>query len=308
MGFASQDCEEIQIVVSELASNLIRHASHGTIQLGELRSEDRAGIEIISQDEGPGIADIEQAMTDGYTTSNSLGLGLGTVNRLMDDMEVSSGPVAGVRVVCRRWVRPKPGSVTPREIVFGVATRACRLQIENGDAFIVKHWDRQALAGVIDGLGHGEPARRAARVAREYIERHFDQPLENIFRGAGRACRATRGVVMALVRFDLKRRTATVANVGNVEVRILDGAERFDIVVRRGVVGLNAPDPVCREHPWSKSAILVMHSDGIRSRWNWNDFRDVANDRPDAIARRMLLELGSSDDDSTVLVARSAGQ
>jgi hypothetical protein len=85
---------------------------------------------------------------------------------------------------------------------FGVATRPRTFGAVNGDAFVVKPWARSVLAGIIDGLGHGQFAHRAAQTARQYVESHFDQPLDQIFRGTGRACRATRGVVMALARFD----------------------------------------------------------------------------------------------------------
>src|SRR5579871_1718699 len=304
LGFSTEQGEAIELVVTELATNLIRHASHGVITVRPARDGERSGIQIESEDDGPGIADVEEAMTDGYSTAGGLGLGLGTINRLMDDLEVSSGTTAGLRVVCRRWLRPEPDTLQLREIVFGVATRSCRLQPENGDAFIIKHWQRTALAGVVDGLGHGPLAMRASRTAKQYVEEHFDQPLDNIFQGAGRACRATRGVVMALARFDLARQTFMLANVGNIEVRLLGASEKFNAIVRRGVVGLNAPKPVCTEHAWGPSNVLVMHSDGLRPNWDWRNFQDVAGDTPDAIARRLLQRAGDRDDDATVLVAR----
>lgn len=306
LGFPPDHCEELHLVVTELASNLIRHAAHGTIRFSTIETGGRSGIEIESEDDGPGIADVELAMTDGFSTADSLGTGLGTINRLMDDLEFASGPSAGLRIVCRRWVRPKPCALPARELVFGIATRSCRLQPENGDSFLVQHWERNALAGIIDGLGHGEHARRASQTARRYVEQHFDQPLRNIFRGTDRACRATRGVVMALARFDMAGRKVTLANVGNVEVRLIGCPERPNILVRRGVIGLNAPAAVSTEHPWSDSCVLVMHSDGLRPNWNWSDFSSLANDAPDIIARRLLNTLGKIDDDATVLVARSA--
>src|SRR5580693_8361470 len=116
MGFPAEHCAELHIVVSELATNLIRHASHGTITLSPLQEEERIGIQIESEDEGPGIADVEMAMTDGYSTADGLGIGLGTINRLMDDLEVSSGPLAGVRIVCRRWLRPAPQALAHPDI------------------------------------------------------------------------------------------------------------------------------------------------------------------------------------------------
>ena len=131
---------------------------------------------------------------------------------------------------------------------------------------------RARLVGVIDGLGHGQFAHRAAQTARQYVENHFDLPLDQIFRGVGRACRATRGVVMALARFDWGQGRLAFASVGNIAVRVFPRAEPFHFVIRRGVIGLNAPSAVVTEHPWSPDQVLVLHSDGVATHWGWKDF------------------------------------
>lgn len=191
-------------------------------------------------------------------------------------------------------------------MTFGVATRACRFGPENGDAFILKQWEGQALAGVIDGLGHGAFAQRASQAARRYVEQHFDQPLESLFRGVERACKATRGVVMALARFDLPNQKLVVANVGNIEVRLVGSREKFGPVVRRGVIGMNAPRPVCSEHRWTSSDLLIMHSDGLQAHWNWADFSELHHLEPAIIASRLLAAVGKIEDDATIIFARCA--
>ena len=113
-------------------------------------------------------------------------------------------------------------------MAFGAATRSVGHLPDNGDSFVIKQWEQNALVGVIDGLGHGPFAQIASRTARYYVEQHFSEPLENVFKGADRACRATRGVVMALARIDLAEDTLTVASVGNVEMR-LSGKARNSI-------------------------------------------------------------------------------
>ena len=308
LGFSSADCDEIALVVSELGSNLVRHASGGTMTLSGIEASGRAGIRIESEDSGPGIPDVERALTDGYSTAGSLGFGLGTVNRLMDDLEVYSQSPHGTRLVSQRWMRPERKNLRLDEIRFGAATRPYRHLPENGDAFVIMQWDRFALAGVIDGLGHGPFAQRAAQTARQYLEQHFDQPLDSLFLGVQRACRATRGVVMALARFDLAHHKVTVGSVGNIEVRMFGSPESFSLIVRRGVIGLNAPNPVLLEHPWLPSCVLVMHSDGLRTHWHWSEFPELADAAPDTIAKRLLQSLGKLEDDATVIVARSASQ
>jgi anti-sigma regulatory factor (Ser/Thr protein kinase)/serine/threonine protein phosphatase PrpC len=307
LGFSQADSEEIALVVTELGSNLVRHASGGSIILTPAEASGRRGIRVESEDSGPGIADVERAMTDGYSTAGSLGFGLGTVNRLMDDLDFYSRSPHGLHLVSYRWMRPQQRrEVYAKGLDFGVATRSCRRLPENGDAFIITQWERHALVGVIDGLGHGPFAHRAAQTARRYVEQHFDQPLESLFRGVQRACRATRGVVMALARFDLAEQKFTAASVGNVEIRLFGSPEHFSLIVRRGIIGLNAPSPVPLEHPWTPESLLVMHSDGLSTHWNWNEFPELATAAPDAIAQRLLHVLGKIEDDATVVVARSA--
>ena len=306
IGFSSTDCDEIALVVSELGSNLVRHAKGGTIKLSQIEAAGRMGIRIETEDFGPGITDVERALTDGFSTAGSLGFGLGTVNRLMDDLEVYSRSPTGVHLVSQRWMRPQRKELRAEDLRFGAATRPYRYLPENGDAFVIMQWERFALAGVIDGLGHGPFAQRAAQSARQYLEQHFDQPLDSLFRGVQRACRATRGVVMALARFDLARNLLTVASVGNIEVRLFGSTEHFSLIVRRGVIGLNAPSPAILEHPWTPQCILVMHSDGLRSHWNWSEFPELYTAPPDVIAQRLLHALGKVEDDATVVVARNA--
>jgi anti-sigma regulatory factor (Ser/Thr protein kinase)/serine/threonine protein phosphatase PrpC len=306
LGFTPADRAEIALVVTELASNLVQHTSGGTVGFTRIEAPGQIGIQIESEDSGPGISDLEQAVTDGYSTAGSLGIGLGTVNRLMDDLAVYSRPECGVRVVCQRWIRPRISGFSVRELAFGAATRSYRRLPENGDAFIIKQWGRHAIAGVIDGLGHGPFAQRASETARQYVEQHFDQPLESLFRGVGRACRATRGVVMALARFDLDQQKLTVASVGNVEVRLIGSPERFHLVVKRGIVGLNAPSPLPCEHPWTATSLLIMHSDGLPAHWACDEFPDLARAAPAVVARRLLQMLGKIDDDATVIVARNS--
>jgi anti-sigma regulatory factor (Ser/Thr protein kinase)/serine/threonine protein phosphatase PrpC len=304
LGFNSKDRDEIVLAVTELASNLTKHANGGTITLHP--TEGRPGIQIESADRGPGIPDVEQALADGYSTAGSLGTGLGTVNRLMHELEFYSLSPTGTRIVCQRWVRSNTRKPFVRWLEFGAATRSYRRQPENGDAFFIRQWEGGALSGVIDGLGHGQFAQRAAQCARQYLDQHFDQSLENLFRGVGRTCRGTRGVVMALARFDRASQTVATASVGNIETRLIGGGNRSNIAVRRGIVGLNAPNPVIAEHPWTPASLLIMHSDGLRTQWEWDEFRRLSWEAPGMIAQRMLCALGKIDDDATVLVARSA--
>lgn len=106
LGFNPADTARIEIVVRELASNIVRHAGRGEIYLRQVISGHRQGLEVEAVDRGPGIADVQLALQDGYTTrGKSLGSGLPAVRRLMDTLEIETAPGQGTRVRATRWLR-----------------------------------------------------------------------------------------------------------------------------------------------------------------------------------------------------------
>lgn len=104
LGFSKTQQMLIATAASELSSNILRYAGKGELLLKAVRDMGRLGIEIVALDQGAGIADIEKAMQDNYTTTQgSLGLGLPSVRRIMDDFEIESSPAKGTRVRARKW-------------------------------------------------------------------------------------------------------------------------------------------------------------------------------------------------------------
>jgi len=103
IGFAGSDLTLIATAISEIARNIVVYANQGEISLSIAEKNGRRGILVVAQDAGPGIADIERAMRDGYSTGNSLGLGLPGARRLMDDFEIRSTVGQGTTVTMRKW-------------------------------------------------------------------------------------------------------------------------------------------------------------------------------------------------------------
>ena len=308
LGFGVREREEVVIVVSELATNVLKHAGRGTLTLIPIRASERAGIQIECVDNGPGIGDVEQAISDGFSTAGSLGYGLGAVNRLMDDLVISSRGKGGkgTRIACQRWRSLKNPAVKPCPLDIGAATRPHPSMEKNGDAFVLERWGESALVGVIDGVGHGQLAFQAAREARLFVETHFDRPMDTIFCGVGRACRGTQGVVMALARFDWGSERLTFASVGNIESRVFACPQKMNFIVRRGLIGLNAPNPVVTEHRWEPSQVMVMHSDGVSARWEWDDYPELRDASAVSAAQQLLHRQARDNDDATVLVVKGA--
>jgi len=103
LGFSLVDQTKLVTAASEIARNTVIYGGGGWAQLELLESGSRKGLQIVFEDNGPGIADIEKAMQDGFTTGGGLGLGLGGAKRLVNEFEIASKPGSGTRVALRRW-------------------------------------------------------------------------------------------------------------------------------------------------------------------------------------------------------------
>jgi serine/threonine-protein kinase RsbT len=103
LGFSIVDQTKLVTAASELARNAFTHGGGGTFRLEVLNTGDRHGLRLTFADEGPGIADVEQALRDGYTTGSGLGLGLGGARRLVNEFEIDSEPGRGTVVTATRW-------------------------------------------------------------------------------------------------------------------------------------------------------------------------------------------------------------
>jgi len=105
---------EIAKTVTSLAANMLFHAGGGEIRLNTIKQPHRVGIEVVAQDQGPGIANVELALSDGFTTSDGLGCSLPGAKRLIDEMEIQSEPGWGTRILARKWGAVRHDSTTDR--------------------------------------------------------------------------------------------------------------------------------------------------------------------------------------------------
>lgn len=105
LGFSLVEQTKIVTAASELARNTLAYGNGGTVVLDRVSCEHRSGLRLSFEDQGPGIADIELALQDGYTTGKGLGLGLGGAKRLMSEFEIRSEIGKGTRIVVTRWQR-----------------------------------------------------------------------------------------------------------------------------------------------------------------------------------------------------------
>jgi serine/threonine-protein kinase RsbT len=103
LGFEGSDLTLIATAISEVARNIVKYAGQGELTLGPAQRGGQRGILVVARDDGPGIADLEQAMADGFSTSGSLGLGLPGARRLMDEFDIVSEVGSGTTVTMAMW-------------------------------------------------------------------------------------------------------------------------------------------------------------------------------------------------------------
>lgn len=107
LGFSLVDQTKMVTAVSELARNTVLHGGGGVVTLEEVDGQGSRGLKVVFEDQGPGIGDVEQALTDGFSTGSGLGLGLGGARRLVNDFHIETSPGGGTRVTIVRWVRAR---------------------------------------------------------------------------------------------------------------------------------------------------------------------------------------------------------
>jgi anti-sigma regulatory factor (Ser/Thr protein kinase) len=103
LGFSRTDATLIATAISEIGRNILHHAGSGEVSIAEAAGDDLLGIEVVARDRGPGIADVEQALSEGYASGNGLGLGLPGAKRLMDEFSIETEIGRGTTVTMRKW-------------------------------------------------------------------------------------------------------------------------------------------------------------------------------------------------------------
>jgi len=257
---------EIELAVTELATNLLSHAQRGALYFRVSPEPDL--VEVLAIDRGPGIANTRQIMHDGFSTAGTLGIGLGMVRRSADRFGIESHLHAGTTVWARWYTDLAAVRETPNAVQIGTMCRALSGQTACGDGWC---WSAQTQTLlVVDGLGHGPRAQDAAIAARQTFAEleGAAPPLPALMDALHSALAPTRGAAATLIRIDSAAREVAVLGMGNIGVRLFEGRTSHAFARTAGIVGQGLRRSPIHRCSWSDDgAVLVAHSDGIRSRW-----------------------------------------
>lgn len=295
-GFDPVDAGRVAIAVTELATNQLKHATHGELHLRIVGMGLQVGVEIIAVDRGPGF-DAHRCMQDGFSTAGTQGTGLGAVARQADvfDMYADS---RGAVILSRFYAR----SANACDLRFGVSQHSLLNDPACGDVWSLVLRDGHLSALVIDGLGHGAEAELAARAGESaFLGAPFDG-CASLFEDMHYAMKGTRGGAVAVAQFDPARDVLRFMGIGNIGATVIGSERNHGLASHPGIVGLQYRKAQSFEHPNARGCLLVMYSDGLQSRWNLRDYPGLVFRHPAVIATLLHRDYSRGRDDVTVLV------
>lgn len=306
LDFSEARAGQVALVVTELGTNLVKHAARGEMLLRVLDEpvDDATGLEVLALDKGPGIPDVALSIQNGYSTAGSLGHGLGAIKRQSDFLDVYTQP-SGTAILARIHRDARSGvSRAPRLEVGAVQVNATGEAV-CGDAWTAHIRDERLAVIVADGLGHGLSAHEAARRAIVAFESLHEQPPQAIVAALHTALRPTRGAALAVTIVDLERHLARYSGVGNIAgVILLPGRGRHSMVSQNGTAGHTATRIHEFQYPFPPRSTLLMHSDGLATHWDLAAYPGLQSHHPSLIAGVMYRDFSRRRDDVTIVVVK----
>lgn len=293
----------VALVVTELGTNLVKHAGGGWGYASAREGRPGHGVDVLTVDGGPGIADLGRALGDGYSTAGTPGTGIGAVRRQSACFDVFTqagrGTVVAARVAgdgsrrssvdtprVRAYAAPAPG-----ETICGDACAARR------DGSVTKIL-------VADGLGHGPEAARASRAAiEEFAASPAASPAASV-EAIHRALARTRGAAVAVGWLVPERGVVRFAGIGNISAFVVGLDRSSSMVSRNGTAGYAVRSIQEYEYEAPPGSLVLMHSDGLRHRWDLQDYAGLAHRDPALVLGVLLRDFTRGRDDVTVLGVR----
>lgn len=303
------------LIVTELASNIIKHAAGagGEMVFRAIEIDGATGVDILALDRGPGIMNVGASLQDGYSTAGSAGTGLGAIRRLSSAFDLFSSLGKGCAVFTRLWQDALPASLPFSSRALNVA--AVCLPVEGevacGDAWAMRagrQLDESTSFMLADGLGHGPDAALAADLAVSIFASHARCPPAEILRLIHEGLRGSRGAAVAVAEVSAGPAPCVVryAGVGNISGLLISGETTHNMTSFNGTAGLEARKIVEISYAWPEEGMLVLHSDGVATHWSLKSYPGLAQKHPALIAGVLYRDHQRVRDDSTVVVARQA--
>jgi anti-sigma regulatory factor (Ser/Thr protein kinase) len=296
----------LAIAVTEMTTNLVKHAGNGTIVVDSIAHNGSSGVRVLGLDKGPGIRDLTTALRDGYSTAGTGGNGLGAIKRLSSAFDIYTAPGLGTAVLAEFWPQKRNEHLSPIDI--GVVSVPIKGEDVCGDGWAARKSSDSVMLMVVDGLGHGILASDAAREAERIFATSRNDSLTTIIQDSHDALKKTRGAAMAVASLNLENRLVSFAGVGNIGGSIVTPTSSRGMASHNGTVGHQVPRVQEFTFPWDGDSLLIMHSDGLKSSWDLRAYPGIWSKHPGLIAGMLYRDFSRERDDVTIMVAKNRGE
>ncbi|MDF2457428.1 MAG: anti-sigma regulatory factor (Ser/Thr protein kinase) [Cytophagaceae bacterium] len=302
-GFNETKTAEIDIIVSELTSNIIKHAIKGELLYKFQKTETGATFEVICIDHGPGIKDVPLAMQDGVSTTNTLGQGLGASERLSTLFQLYSQP--GWGTIAYSKVSTTPFAEADRRVISRALLVCKPGETLCGDGCGMRSDTERSYVFLGDGLGHGEHAHDASKKGVEYFLHTKEKDPVEIIRSMHVELKKTRGLVGTIAVLNHSSKQWQLFGIGNISTRINQGMSVKNYTPYNGIVGMNMPNTTnYSEIELEKYQYLIMCSDGIKTKWDMSKYPYILKHDPIILAAAIYKDHARRTDDMSVLVVK----
>lgn len=296
-GFDEGDAERAAIVITECGSNIVHHAGEGSIIVSKLPGREPA-LEIIASDSGPGIPNLPRALQDGHSTAGTPGVGLGGIIRQSDYFDAYSEEGEGTLVMAR-IVRGHAELEEPFRSLSSICLPRHGEEV-SGDAWAAVPSGDSIRVMVTDGLGHGVAAAEASIEAVRRFRQTIGEPLPESMRLIHEALRPTRGAAISIA--EIRDQKLVYCGLGNVRGIVVSEDDTRSLVSMNGTAGHRAGRIDTFSYDCPDDATLIIHSDGLKSKWKLEDFRGLGVRHPAVIAGALIRDCERRTDDVCVFV------
>lgn len=303
--FSEKKMGELDIIVAELLSNLVKYASEGELLAKPTTGPDQATLELISIDKGPGMEDPGQMMIDGVSTGGSLGQGLGAIKRLSNVFQLYSQPGQGTVVLVRLYEKPPKSAAVPLRADVRCISVPKKGETVCGDACYTRLNSTSLTVFLGDGLGHGLLAHYAVEQAIRRMRAEVDPSPARLMEAVHEASIGARGLVATCAIFDFASRKWKLCGVGNIVTRLIGSMGTKGYMPQNGILGHNIPRTLIdQEMSYERGQTMVMTSDGLHTRWNPARYPGIGNYDPSILAAIIYKECARHTDDMSVVVSK----
>jgi anti-sigma regulatory factor (Ser/Thr protein kinase) len=312
-GFTEAETGRVNLVVMEMATNLLKHAgtNGGELLVKPICKEKgtACGIELLCLDNGPGMSDPQRMMEDGVSTYGSMGQGLGAIKRQSDFFDIYSQRGVGTVILSRIYRKgkaPKSAARSAHKFQVGAVMVPKAGEKVSGDGWGLRLSYEGAYLLVLDGLGHGEYAHKAATTALQAFQQQPKGSPSEMLRGIHAEIKRTRGAVGAIAHWNAETSTMLFCGIGNIAGRLFMPDRPKSLLSYNGTLGMNVPNTINDQHlAWERNNVMILHSDGLKTRWDLSKYPELTRHDPTLIAAVLYKDNTRTTDDTLVVVVRA---